>query len=779
MFNYEIRNSSSDFCKALFIYEVKDLNFNSLPNSENAISKKIENQSWFFLSWKNDPTIYSMLVMLDLIHETFIGKKTYFEKLLNNDNPVITFQFMELDKFNLTDDLYIKMNSRGKPLSPYENFKANFEKYLSNFNNKEQSYDFILSNNEANRTISKYFIHMLDTKWADIFWKYKSLINTSTNSMKNDDMDFDDEIMNFIRIIITNCYIENKNTKFVKDSNESKTLNFLIGSKNLNIDQEELNMISFYKYNEFKIFVSDKEKKDTEENLNSSISTIKKLISSFECLIIDKSTNKINKYMSDNYAYYYNENLVFENALKHQFDNLNQRVSFYAYMNFLRFFRFKLINLDSYNINQWMRVIHNLTHPDNRPLDSIEDLTKAINAISAISKQLEKSKYNYDILKYLKDENSKIHFFPDYQIKEERIKANLILKNNVWKEEILKVEQHNYFHGQIGFILEFSGIIEYYDSNNHFNWSDEENILYFEKFKNYSKIACHIFSKSYENRINDNNYIFERAVLTKGNYLLKKSNQNVYNLLTTNLVKNNIKRDYSWFRLLRLNDETETKNRRRLVKSVFDDIINSNSNDIGKALIYIINNSDNSDISYWRKKFINNPILMAYCKQGFILFENENEITLYHESRSCHMHAELYSYSLWKTKIQPNIESNPKYYSPFNAVNYIQVKSIEALPSIKFQDCKIGDKNYILEIIYVGFNNKYNKKYNVKITEFEKIDIIEDSGDYNEKIKEVLEKYSFGWDIEEKCYSKENNSDEVINTIKEICLILNNLQKDM
>jgi len=30
----------------------------------------------------------------------------------------------------LTDDLYIKMNSRGKPLTTFEQFKANFEKTI-------------------------------------------------------------------------------------------------------------------------------------------------------------------------------------------------------------------------------------------------------------------------------------------------------------------------------------------------------------------------------------------------------------------------------------------------------------------------------------------------------------------------------------------------------------------------------------------------------------------------------------------------------------------------
>ena len=39
---------------------------------------------------------------------------------------MITFQLLKLDEFGLSDDLYIKMNARGKPLTNFETFKARF-----------------------------------------------------------------------------------------------------------------------------------------------------------------------------------------------------------------------------------------------------------------------------------------------------------------------------------------------------------------------------------------------------------------------------------------------------------------------------------------------------------------------------------------------------------------------------------------------------------------------------------------------------------------------------
>ena len=71
-----------------------------------------------------------MLVMLDAIHEKYMDSTDFYNKLSRTDNPPISFQFIELKDFGLSDNLYIKMNARGKELTPFENFKAKFEKVL-------------------------------------------------------------------------------------------------------------------------------------------------------------------------------------------------------------------------------------------------------------------------------------------------------------------------------------------------------------------------------------------------------------------------------------------------------------------------------------------------------------------------------------------------------------------------------------------------------------------------------------------------------------------------
>ena len=45
------------------------------------------------------------------------------------ESPV-TFELLDMHALNLNDDLYIKMNARGKLLTPFENWKAEFNGML-------------------------------------------------------------------------------------------------------------------------------------------------------------------------------------------------------------------------------------------------------------------------------------------------------------------------------------------------------------------------------------------------------------------------------------------------------------------------------------------------------------------------------------------------------------------------------------------------------------------------------------------------------------------------
>ena len=191
-FTYETRSSSIEFCEKLV---VEDLDF-----TKDKISPDIKDSSWFMPFWENDPTVKSMLEMLDAIHDKF-KNSNFYDRLEN-----IQFSFLELKEFGLTDDLYIKMNARGKPLSEFENFKAEFEKELS-----------------------QEIKAKLDNAWLDLFWGLKDSDNLSS---------VDKRYMAFFNRVASNFYVLNiKDTKEAKDFDFDKfnaldTLEFFSSNKN-------------------------------------------------------------------------------------------------------------------------------------------------------------------------------------------------------------------------------------------------------------------------------------------------------------------------------------------------------------------------------------------------------------------------------------------------------------------------------------------------------------------------------------------------------------------
>ena len=137
-FSYQNRVSSREFCKSLVDKEIK-------IEKNKKISDLIRQKTWYYSEWNNDPTVKNMLNMLDCIHENFYEYEA-FDKLIDENNSLITFMFIPLEKFNLTDELYIKMNSRGKKLTNFEIFKSKILEIMKEQNEKELLEEFMIEN---------------------------------------------------------------------------------------------------------------------------------------------------------------------------------------------------------------------------------------------------------------------------------------------------------------------------------------------------------------------------------------------------------------------------------------------------------------------------------------------------------------------------------------------------------------------------------------------------------------------------------------------------------
>lgn len=159
-FSYATRESSKDFCAKLTDGEFEF----EFGEATRPISKQIENKAFFLPSFSDDPTIRSMLVVLDRIHEKFkhLRENGLWSKLVS-DNCPIEFDALDFGKYSMSDDLYIKMNARGKPLTEFEIFKSKFEKHIERFFKVEDAADV-----KKLRDISRWF----DVEWADLLLDY-------------------------------------------------------------------------------------------------------------------------------------------------------------------------------------------------------------------------------------------------------------------------------------------------------------------------------------------------------------------------------------------------------------------------------------------------------------------------------------------------------------------------------------------------------------------------------------------------------------------------------
>ena len=720
LFAYETRQSSTDFCDALMqatintdqLVVIKGKDGKAAPS----LAATLKNEPWFFRFWKNDPTIQSMLVMLDAIYHKFMGHEEFFERLLDEGNPIITFIFMDLKKYKLTDDLYIKMNSRGKPLSKFENFKAKFEQYLKQFDEDHSAYgrEFTLKFNQVEKTvgIQQYFSFNIDTKWTTLLWQY-------CKEGKQDRID--SYIENLFRVIITNYYasivkLPNKNTS-------DSTFDVLTGGDK---------SLTFAKYEETKVLT-----------YNAILSVIDSLDTLYN------GSQKIACYITTNYKIYYDEDEIFLKAIENKLSRA-ERMQFFAYVQYLIHHRDKMDCLD-----EWMRVVHNLTHPDNTIADGNDDLARGIKSIEKLIP------YAPNIIHYLQGVTT-IDGFSKHQSSEECIKAHLIEKAG-WRELIEDAEKHPYFNGQIGFLLEFSGICEYYAANKNLNWSDAENETFKDAFIRYSKIGKFVFDINEKGaRFNDKDFCFERAVLAHGDYLLE-GNTDHWNLLSTETVAKNVKRDLSWRRMLRMGDDKVMQKGKSLVKATFDDI--TDLNDIIDSLEKLCIPQTEEE---WRNILISSPKMFKVCEKGFIYISKE-EILLLGKWYLNHYHSELFTYHLWVEKFKDEDVSFEGFCK-----EYAWQKRSDISPHISIKDFWYRHNKYSIEIYTIlnanndfdrfqltfGFNNENKFDYPDEI-----IDILEELG--FKKDDETVNWFSWYCQSENPVLSKTKSLAEALLQLKQ------------
>ena len=505
-FTYETRSSSREFCERLVN---ADIDFN-----KDEISADIKNYSWFMPFWENDPTVKSMLVMLDAIHDK-VKNSNFYDRLEN-----IKFSFLELKEFGLTDDLYIKMNARGKPLSEFENFKAEFEKELS-----------------------QEIKSKLDNDWLDLFWGLKD--------SDKEDVDLssvDKRYMAFFKGVASNFTILN-----IKDTKEVKDFDF--------DEFDTLDALEFFSSN--------------KNSVNNVIKILDELckVSNYELLKNFTDTSK---------------DITYET-----------RVKFFALSMFLINFGAQKLGGDFYK--EYERITSNVARDFN--IDSILKLRQVFKFINEICEKCEKDNI-FKLLEGFDDkqpENFKTIEFYKWQ---EKKKLKLMQSNTRWIDAISEAEKHWYLGSNLTFLIDFAK-----DDVNEFE-------IYYKKFDG-------IFKEDREN------FLFQRALLTKGDYLPERGNSSYFTFCNFN--NNSRNKDDNW------RDVFYDKEKSKFLKNLLDD---------DRNLQDIIEKFD--DKSYWGYYFIKYPEILKECSNFWILVDYYT-IRVLTGAFTNSYHVEYYTFALFIT----------------------------------------------------------------------------------------------------------------------------------
>lgn len=400
-FTYATRSSARDFCEKLMSISIS---FTEQPK------KQIINSAWFYGRFEKDPTVKAMLIMLDAIH-------SHYEQELSNNSLIqlypslskLSFYILPLGGFNLSDELYIKMNARGKQLTDFENFKADLINWIRDENNPNKNeFQKEVSLNNRQMPYHLSFATKLDNNWTHLFWEYAKKYDTNS---------IDAFYLRFWNRFLLNHYI-------ISSSDSADVIeNGLVFKKLYGNDDSEAN----FKYEGFDFYQPLFEKQNVVLNAQKTLDGL------------SDNFNEIQKCLQPVWSVKDSWNL-FDGKI-----NQRQRILFLAISLYLQKNTF-----DVGKFQNWIRVIWNIIiDPDIRSVSVMINIMRILDKLSVGSGDIYNFVLGPEFQAIVQNETS----FVKAQLEEEKLKTNLIVADPAWEAELILAEKHQLFQGNIGFLL--------------------------------------------------------------------------------------------------------------------------------------------------------------------------------------------------------------------------------------------------------------------------------------------------------------------------------------
>lgn len=610
--SYQTRISTNRFIESFlsWILDSKEKNniYNDFWNKEGKDLKGfIMSQDWFMMTeWNYDVSIINMLSIIVEISGRVknLGDKTEIVNFIDKDeNNPFQFDFIYVDDISKSDDLYIKINVRGKELSPFENLKSDIDEY---WNNEDKT--------------------KLDAEWTEYVW------NQLDENDKNKEKSFDNSFYNLLSNIFYLQYLVS-----LKDINDKILIEIENKYKKGIVDKE---------------WITPKLCCDSPYQMISSF--LDAMIGSFKS-IKDKQIESVNRKIFGLGDYQNNND---QNKMERA-DLFEVFVYYYSVSSL--FTENDMEFTDKRNLLNEIETVTNRIIENQRPyLDSPTNLVKALKSVKVLIDNSIKSHGVYKF--FLSIDNDTKESIRDglmkEQVEEEVLKAKLIDKDSRYVVLFNKGYSELKNKGQLGFIFYLVTKIK------SLSKIGIEDVSY-ESFEKTLKQI--IFIQNFIGKFGEftNNYeLLLRAILAKakGSFFWERRN----NLLSFPLLNNDRDISlHTFLNCYSSNNPNDVEYKLNLLDGLREvlnlfDPNKDNIEEVLKRIIedYKIEDYKKIDSKPWYKFFVIYDGVFKQCRNGNIYHYSEKYVLLLDKKFRSGQWWEYYTFALKKALNEANKDSS-------------------------------------------------------------------------------------------------------------------------
>lgn len=562
LFAYSTRESSSDFCNVLVFQKSKEIIANwkkvvEIAEEKNAKAKElrkketnkyqavlqfpqetipslnmfIKNQEWFKWNWRTDPTICSMLNVLDLAVQ-LIEKDTRggFEVACSKNKNLENIHFSILDELDCNGQmLFVKMNARGKELSEFDLVKSELE----------EEFEKQVQLNITTQSQKQVWTSQMDGDWLDYCWHKITEKWDSTCWDERNVTSVEDYLLKFVKRMTATLFFDKRREliEVMEAQKEDTTKQYIQELINAVYERSNYSNNIIHAYEDY----IDEMRKHNISKQNNIV--FEQIIKGIDSLLYKDDQGKWHDI--DDYTNSFGFTIL-KDYIQHDNIDYLTRLQFYALILFTKNIAntSDLAGCDSKveNLVDWLRFVLHMFRNENRTqrIDDQDAFEYTINELDQFVKSWSKSSKTFN--EYISDAPHELFTTEPDRYKEEQLKAKLKLgqsgNGTDWKEYLnsLETRDTNHMLGQYYAPLE---------------WSKENDTYNLELFKDYTQRLYLIFEKGSD----DIKIKCMLSLLNHQDYLFSSQKNDFASLRNFNASD----RDFSWKRFLRDGQHTMFK----------------------------------------------------------------------------------------------------------------------------------------------------------------------------------------------------------------------------